>query len=260
MKATIGLAILMIALVPFVSATATVNVDMNVTNGNIDIDTVNTDSSAHFTGFGGFSGNYNSQEQGSNYLDTNVLAQTTTGASFSFSGHQKLSGYTNNNIEFESFAYGNNAIMNNRFDNSNYVVQLERVDTGKDFLSASDSSEYGIGWRMNVVDKDNSSLSTSGTEVTLIGSGSGILDTNQWHPTSIGSYGWGNPDRINAPAPAGYYTPINTVTATGDGQFNQHGYGDNSLEMNGFTFGSGSGLFTATFSGGFSGAYSVRAN
>ncbi len=255
MKKTIAIVLATIMLLMSIAmAETTVDVDMDIDEGDIEIEVENTEAGVHFEGFGSFGGNFNSAEQG-NYLDTNVLVGANSWASFSFSGYQELSGYTSNSVVIDTFAYGEDTLMNNRFDNSNYIVQLERVDTGLDFLSAS--NEYGIGWRMMIDDGEDSS---AGASVELYGDGSGAFDTNQWHSTSIGSYGWGNPDSISAPSLPSYYTPTNTVSATGEGQFIQTGYGDNSLEMNGFVFGSGTGTFVANFDGGFSGTYTTRAN
>jgi len=255
MKRIIGVLVAMLFCIGIATAETSVDVNMDVDIGEVEISADNTEAGSHFYGIGGFSGNFNSVETLVNYLDTNVLVESTTGANLFFNGFQELSGYTNNKVTFESFAGGDTALMNNRFDNSHYVVQLARVDTSKDFLSAS-GSNYGIGWRNAISDDADES---SYAQVELYGDGTGVFDTNQWHPTSIGRYGWGSPDSISAPDIQGYYTPTNTVSATGNGQFVQSGFGENSLEMNGFIFGSGTGTFTAIFNGGFSGAYTIRA-
>ena len=237
-------------------ATTEVDVDFDVGAGDVAVDVSNNEAQVGFHGVGGWTGNMNSIETG-NYLDTDVLVESTAGANFNFGGFQKLSGYTDNKVAFESFASGSNALMNNRFDNSNYVVQLERVTSSKDFLSANGNS-YGIGWQMQI--QDPTAYSSAGISAQLFGDGSGAFDTNQWHSTATGNYGWGNPDGINSPNPAGYYTPQNTVTATGTGVFDQAGWGDNSLEFNGFNAGSGSGSLNIGFSGGLTGTYNVRSN
>lgn len=224
----------------------------------VDVTADNTDAHSEFHALGDFSATYTATSSGP-YIDTGVQASTTTGADFAFSGWQKLSGYTNNNVVFNTLASGTTANMNNMFDNSNYVVQLERVDTSKDFLSASGSS-YVIGWNMQIVDRTTPTTSNAGTQMEIAGSGSAILDSGQWFPTSTGYYGWGSPDSISAPDKPGYYTPVNTISATGSGTFAQSAYGTHSLQFNGFNFGAGSATFGGSFTGGMSGTYSMYAS
>jgi len=231
-----------------------VEVNMDVDSGSVDVSVDNDNAGVGFTGVGSFSGSLNSVEQGS-YLDTNVVVGSSTDASLNFGGYQELSGYTDNAVEVETFASGDNVYMNNRFDNSNYVVYLTRGDTGSDFLSGS--GEYALGWRMAIVDGEDSS---AGVEVSLYGEGSGRFDTNQWHPVSAGTYGWGSPDSINAPQKPGYYTPENVVEATGEGSYMQYTYGDNNVEANGFVLGGGSITTVANFNSGFAGSYYSRSS
>lgn len=235
-----------------VSATE-VDVDMDVENGDVVVAVENNDAAIGFHGQGEFEGNLHSWETG-NYLDTNVYVESETGGRLDFNGYQNLA---NNKVEFESFAYGEEALMNNRFDNSNYVVQFERVDTSADLLAGA-GSHYGIGYGMWITDK-TTDVSSAYSTVGLYGDGNGRLDTNQWHSSAIGSYGWGNADAINMPSTPGYYTPTNVVEASGDGLFQQVAHGDNGLEMNGFAFGSGTGTFTANFGGSFGGNFDAHA-
>lgn len=252
------LAFAMIASAGLVSATE-VNIDFDVGAGNVIVTADNTEAYSGFHGIGGWTGNFNTVETG-NYLDTNCLVESTTGANFWFDGYQELSGYTNNKVTFSSFAGGDTAVLNNRFDNSNYVVQLERVDTSKDFLSASGIG-YGIGWR-NAIEDKTTSIESAYVQTSLIGNGNGALDTNQWHSTSIGSYGWGNPDGISAPSLPGYYTPTNTASATGCGAYTFTGYGANSFTMNFNFYAPNGGSYSGgilNFNDGFTGTYSGQA-
>ncbi len=142
---------------------------------------------------------------------------------------------------------------------------FERHDTGKDLLGAS-GADYSVGYAMNIVDK-TSGASSAGVAVSIndVGStgGSASLDTNQWHSTAIGTYGWGSPDNINAPNPPGYYTPKNTVAGSGSGVLVISALGNNFLNTStnvnmpeGGSYGGGVWNFNNTISGN----YAVTAN
>lgn len=244
--------ILVLALlcVSVVMATEDVSVDLDVDSGVVTIDISDTKTEATFEGMGEFEGLFTAK--GTGYVDTNVNVESTLGASFKFEARQDL---INQQVEMKSFAIGDTALMNNRFDTSNYIVQFERVDTGLDLLRAS-GSNYGVGFSTELSDTDVTAFSY----VEMFGDGEGLFDTNQWHSSVVSSYGWGNANSINMPQTAGYYTPTNTVSATGDGTYNQYGFGENSLSMNGFTLGSGNAMFSANFVGSFDGDFETRAN
>ena len=229
-RKTVFLTLMLFAL-PLTLASSVV-MDIDAEAGSIDVNVANSNADVNFKGAGEFEGTFESVQAGS-YLDTNVEMDSTTGGSLAFVGNQALSGYTNNLIRAETFAYGDTASMNNRYDNSNYVVGLSRVNTGRNFLSAS-GSDYGAGYKMQVVDA-TTGLSDAGSVNELYGNGAGSFDTNQWHSTAVGSYGWGNGDSVNLPSKPGYYTPTNTVSASGVGTLYNTVYGSNAellLDLN----------------------------
>ena len=263
--------ILLIGLVSFsiilVSGLATAGTTFhgvyNVSNGIVNQFIDNTDANASFHGSGQFTGDVWSNDHG-NYLDTDVDVSSSSGAMLQFNAWQNLAGYTNNRVETSSYAMGSTAGMNIRFDNSMYVVQLERHDTGKDLLTASGSA-FGIGYLMAIADKttfiQSAFVKAEVYDDPLLDGGSATIDTNQWHPTATGSYGWGSPDSIVSPSDPGYYTPTNTVSATGSGMFNLEGYGANSVFMNGLSFGGGSHIsMSGPFFGGMSGPFQIKAS
>jgi len=236
-----------------VSAQTSIHENFDVDSGTVVTSIDNTDAHADFLGSGQFTGDLWSNDQGT-YLDTDVDVSSTSGGSLSFSGWQNLAGYTSNQVDVSAFAWGSTADMNLRFDNSMYVVQLERHDTSQDLLAAS-GSWYGTGFQMGIFDGSSYSaqIGLRVDDDTSGDGGSASIDTNQWHTTSTGSYGWGNPDGIVSPSPPGYYTPTNTVSATGSGVYTQYGYGANSLTYNGMSMpGGGSALTTVSFASGFS--------
>lgn len=238
-----------------VMAISDVDVILDVDSGFIEVDVVDTNTDVNFKGMGQFEGYVIATGNSNGLFDTNVLVESVSGSSLNFAGEQKLFGHTDNKIKVESYVFGSQTLMNNRFDTSNYVVQFERVDTSKDLLKGI--GDFGIGFSMSVEGEESQSALTY---VELIGSGMGRFDTNQWHSTAIGSYGWGNPDTINMPNEAGYYVPTNEVEAEGDGIFTQYGFGENSLNFNGFVLGSGTALITANYQDGIIGNFNMRAN
>ena len=257
MRAVLGIlaAFLVLGMLSGTAAATSFHTNFSVVAGSVSATAGNTDAYANFNAMGSFTGDFWSNTQG-NYLDTDVEVHSTTWASLGFSGWQNLAGYTNNRVMAHAWALGNTADMNLRFDNSMYVVQLERHDTSKDFLAAS-GSRYWTGFDFGIQDSDTSDYSAEvRIEVFDDPSGDGgsaFIDTNQWHPTAIGSYGWGNPDGLVSPGKPGYYTPVNTVSATGSGIYRQFGYGANSLYYNGMNMpGGGSATTTASFNNGFS--------
>ena len=228
---------------------------------NVDIYADNTDAHSEFHGTGDFSSTFTVVTSGK-YLDSDVTASSSTGAGFNYYGWQNLAGYTNNRVETSAWTHGSTSNMNLRFDNSMYVVQLERHDTSNDFLSASGSG-YNLGYQFGVSDGMiySADMGIQLYDDNSLDGGSGTIDTNQWHPTATGSYGWGNPDGFESPNSPSYYTPTNTVSATGSGEYQQYGMGSSSLSYNGMNMPSGGSANTmVSFNGGFTFNPVVRAN
>ena len=205
--------------------------DFNV-GGTVDIFIDNDNAHSEFHGSGGWIGEVWSDSQ-SSYLDTDVCMTSTSPAYFGFSAWQNLSGYTSNQVVMNSWAGGpDSATMNARFNGSMYVVQFERHNTSEDLLSASGSG-YGTGFNFGIRDGVSNVYSARAFlaiyDDAAQDGGSGFIDTNQWHATAIGSYGWGSPDSFTTPSAPGYYTPTNTAIGTGSGVLAQGGFGNNSF-------------------------------
>lgn len=227
---------------------------LNTTSGWLDVWASDIHADMNFHAEGAFSTELWIEGVGSGMFDTDVLASSSSPAFFYFSGSQDLFGYTNNQVAVYAHAEGDtSASMNLRFDNSMYVVQLERHNTGEDFLAGS--GDYFLAYGMAIQDRDTFVISAS-VQVSLSGSGAGSLDTTQWFPAATGSYGWGNPDSIQSPNVPGYYHPYNTADATGVGTFGLILSGSNYVSFNGFELPGGGILdLGGQFFDGFSGSW-----
>jgi len=164
----------------------------------------------------------------------------------------RLAGYTDNNAVVAALVDGDEVTMNLRFDQSNYVVQLERHDTSEPLLTST-GDNYWVGLAAALISSSGHGFPDVGYVIEIEGyNGFAVIDTNQWHPTVVLSYGWGNPDVIHAPAPAGYYTPVNYVYATGYGSVHEQGFGTHYVSWNGYVMPNGGTFeFTAEYSGEF---------
>jgi len=203
--------------------------------GNVEVFIDNDNAHSEFQGGGSWSGEMWASSQGT-YLDTDVDVVSASPAYFNFSAWQNLSGYTNDQIVANAWAGGpESAAMNLRLNGSMYVVGLERHDTSDDLLSASGAG-YGTGFDFGVRDGTSEVYSALGviaiSDDAALDGGSGTIDTNQWHSTATGSYGWGNPNNFTTPGTPGYYVPTNTATGTGSGVLSQGGFGNNSFFYN----------------------------
>lgn len=227
---------------------------VNTTSGGLEVGAWDTCADMKFRAGGAFSTELWIKGDGPGMFDTDVLASSSSLAIFDFTGWQRLSGYTNNQVAVYAHAEGDtSASMNLRFDNSGYVVQLERHDTGEDFLAGS--GDYMLSYGMAIQDRDTLDFSAS-VEVLLYGSGAGSLDTTQWFPAATGSYGWGNPDSIQSPNVPSSYHPYNTADATGAGWFDFKLFGSHYVSFNGFELPGGGTLeIGGSFSNGFSGMW-----
>lgn len=203
--------------------------------GSVELQAVNDNSWAHFFGSGNFGAEVWITDVGQGMMDTDVLARAKSGfAVFYFEGWQNLFGYTNDQVWATAFVQGTGeAFMNLRYDNSMYIVQLERHDNkAGPFLYAS--GEYSIGYGMSIYDPDDRKF-TAGVNVALSGGGWGAFAPGQWFPVATGSYGWGDYDSVFSPIPPGYYHPVNYASAGGQGNFQMNLYGEHYLKFNGGT-------------------------
>ena len=206
---------------------AVIDIDLHDNNSNIYIDGQDPSGTMFF--------DLDVFNAGNDMFD--VELQTSTGpemgAWINFYAEQKLLGYTTDwsYAEVHSAAIGFSN-LNVRFDESCYISELERKNTYLDLVSAS--GLYSVGWEVGIKDGPMGNQLAYGY-VDVSGIGSCALDTNQWHATGILSYGWGNPDSFTAPSPPSYYTPVNTITATGSGVYTQIVSGTNEVTLGGLT-------------------------
>ena len=158
-----------------------------------------------------------------------------SGSWVNFYAEQALIGYTTDWTYAEvhtGASYGISG-MNIRFDESMYITQLERKNTSLDLVYAA-GFFYDVGWEVGILDSAGGNKLAFGY-VDVSGVGSCALDTSQWFATGEMYYGWGNPDGFVATYPPGYYTPVNTITATGIGYYDQAVYGSNEATFGGLT-------------------------
>ena len=220
-------------------------------NGQIFANVENGANYAELTGRGDYlEGSFWATSEGA-YVDTDVFAYGEN-AMYKFEGSQKLAGYTDNNANVFALVDGDEVMMNLRFDQSNYVVQLERHDTSKPLLMSA-GDDYWMTLGAALMSDDKYTFPDAGYTIEIDGSdGFAVIDTNQWHPTAVFSYGWGNPDVIHVPAPAGYYTPVNYVHATGYGEVYEQGFGTHYVSWNGYVMSNGGAFgFVAEYNGEF---------
>ena len=250
----------LIAMSGFVSAETIVNIDMDIESGFIDINAdsdLGTDEEArsHFIGIGGFAGNYNANTDQTDELMDSLISVSTKGTAprsrFEFESTHNLGSRNHNThkMVFSSWVEGTDATMDMYLDNSPYQSQAERV-SGSPMLTASDVSSFGMGFTLANSERDDS-YTNALSDISLIGMGSGSLGKTKWGSNHLARGIGYNQNAIDIRS--------GEVKATGSGTFSQYAFGDNSLEMNGFIFGSGNGLFTAHYGDSFEGNFVVKA-
>ena len=202
--------------------------------GTISVEASDDNSWAYFFGQGVFEADVWIADVGYGMMDTDVHAWAQPGyggAAFKFEGWQNLFGYTNDRVVVNAAAWGNEeAFMNLRFDNSDYVVQLERHDIyAGPFLYANGT--YGISYGMAIYDPDDDE-NTAWMSVGLFGNGEGELGASHWFPVATGVYPWGEPNVIVGPS-SSYYKPYSYASAGGSGNFVLGLFGSNYLKFDG---------------------------
>ena len=238
---------------------ATVDIDMDVNGGMVDITTNGIDhSTLHtgdigqtntFYGIGGFKGNYKSTEGSYGRLGSYINVDSkVNGADFVMTDYQDfnvLSGNHNYNVEgnFYARASGNdgNVAMNPKSVGSMYVW--------------SEATNGGIALQGSVIEKEawTTKDSTLKSRVYLGVSTDGLASISN-------SAAWGFGNYESGTSTSNYNGGTRTVTATGDGIFTQIGLGANSLAFNGFDFGAGAATLSANFVGGMFGTYTMTAS
>jgi len=258
MKKLIWLA--MIFIVIGTVAAATVDVDMDVDFGEVIIDSdsgvgTNAEARTRFRGFGGFVGNFNADD--SDGIMDSLIGVVTKGITpwtrFEFDSMHNLGSSNNNDhkMEFYSWVDGETATMDIRIANSASQSQAERV-SGRQMLSAADSTTFGytMGYGLDILKRDDSNTKAY-LDVSLFGVGTGNLGKTQYGSNHLARGVGYNNNALDV--------RDGEMSATGTGIFTQDAYGENSLEMNGFTFGSGYGSFIANFGGSLTGQYMTKA-
>ena len=256
----LALFISLILMTSVVLAVDIVDVDMNVSGGTVDITTNGIDSSTwhpgqigetnQFVGQGDFIGNYHVNNGNYGALNSFINVNSdTNGADFVMRDTQNfniMSANHNNNVigNFYAHASGNNnqVAMNLKSVGSMYVWS-EATDPYWSPALQGSLIQKEVWTTENSILKSDAYIGVSTTGLASISNG------NIW--------GWGNGETGSS---GDYGGGLRSITATGNGNYLQSGYGQNSLIFNGFNFGSGSATLNANFNGGMSGVYSMSSS
>jgi hypothetical protein len=256
MKKVLSMVGVLMLLCGIVVATG-VNVDMDVDSGQVTItadDDLGTDeeSRTYFSGNGGFIGTFNANDENiDSIMSTLVRAGskgTTSRTRFEFDSSHNLGDRNNNDnkMVFTSWTEGEGVTMDMYLHNTRYQSQAERED-GLPMISAFGYSGYDLGYTMANSKRDDSNTNAF-IAVTLDGDGYGQLGKTKWGSNHLARGIGYNQNALDVRDGEAY--------AEGSGTFEQFGYGENSLKMNGFVLGSGSASFVASYAGGLGGTYS----
>jgi hypothetical protein len=255
-------ALLVLVLVPGVAFAADplVNVNMDVNGGTVTVTTSGIDSSTWhpgvtgetntFSGAGGFTGTYKSY--GGNYgaLASYINANSKAGgATFVFTDTQNFDVLSAN---WNTHVVGNSASVATGGD-SNVAMNLKSI--GSMYVWSEATNEYWKpGLQGNYIEKDawvtTSGNPTAGIFMNTLTTGlATIQNSNIW--------GWG----IDAHglATSNYGGGTRTMTATGDGTYNQSAFGQSLLNFNGGSSGGGNATFIWNFTGGLTEPYNMDA-
>lgn len=253
------LALMLVSMMGLVHATE-VDIDMDVDSGNIELissDDVgsDTESKIQFRAIGGFTGTLNANDDNTDSIMNTLLdmqsKSTTIRSRFDFESSHNLgtANSNDNKMTFTSWVEGSDITMDLYTHNLLYQSQIERVGNNA-MLTAADTTNYWMGYEMINGKRDDSNVNAM-ISATLEGDGTGWLGKEQYGSNHLARGIGYNQDKLDVRE--GY------VSATGNGQFIETAYGENSLTMNGFEFGSGWGQFVGQYSGSFSGKYSAYA-
>lgn len=243
----------------------TVDVDTSITSGSVVVDTTGDyvdlsittqgkDGTAWhpgvvgqvntFDALGSFTSHYSSASNGNygilgSYINVAGSGQFTMTDTQDFnimSGnhHYNTVGY------FQADAFGEDAAMNLKSIGSMYIW--------------SEASNGGVGLKGNYINKyaevQTNDLLTAAINLWVVNTGTATISNSA-------AWGWGIGE--GGVATSNYNGGIRTVSATGDGHYNQTAFGTSQLHFNGFNFGSGTVALIADFVGGMSGVYTMDA-
>ncbi|NIA04314.1 MAG: hypothetical protein GWP09_03100 [Nitrospiraceae bacterium] len=264
MRKTLIVGILAFAMVASAGlVSATVDVDMDVNDGSVDITTNGIDHSTWhpgtigetnaFSGLGSFSGNYHANEGTYGILHSYINVNSKSGgADFEMTDHQDFNVMSANHIYnvdgyFYAHASGNDdqVAMNLKSVGSMYVWSEATNPWSAPCLRGS-VIEKEVWTNQNGVSKTDLYLGVSTNGIAT------MHNSNIWgwyngeHGSSSTNYGRGTRD----------------VSATGSGTYTQSVFGANSFNFNGFNSPhGGSMIMTGTFTDGFNfNGYSMSAN
>lgn len=260
MKKVFVLTLMLMMLVGLVSATD-VSVETSSDSGLVDIevkDDIGTDkeSTSRFRAIGGFSSKYNANDDNvDSLLNSKIEATslgTTTRTRFDFESSHNLGTQNSNDnkMVLSVFTEAENVAMNFDLKNTNYQSEALRLNSLPMITAEDNTGVYWMGYTMTNKKRDDSYRNAL-IDVYMEGTGSAALGKTQYGSNHLARGIGYNQNALDV--------RDGEVSATGNGVYLQTASGDNSLEMNGFTFGSGWAQFEADFIDGLSGQYSIKA-
>jgi len=257
-QATI-MALLAVAIVLTVQPTmaTTVTVDFDISDGELYIEHVGKDwSSWHrgqtgeintFEAQGSFQGEYCSSTGKYGSLWTRINAESHSPAWFHVSDYQDFNVLSANHIYntegyFDAWAIGDPAELNMKFVGSMYVWSEATEPWSAKCLKGNIIEKWTRVYQSGVLQAElDLWITTNGTAY--------LCNSNIW--------GWGINEHGRAFTDYGGGT--RTFVATGTGQIEQYGFGNDYLEFNGFTFPAGATVWLqGTFNNGASGTYDME--
>lgn len=262
MKSKILLSLVIgLLMVTSVLAVDIIDVDMDVNGGSIDITTNGIDhSTLHpnqvgetntFSGAGDFMGNYHANEGSYGALGSYInVNSNVNGADFIMTDTQNfnvLSGNHNNNVIGYFYAHSSG--------NDNQVA-MNLKSIGSMYVWSEATNPYSLApLRGNLIEKGVSTTKDGVPKTNLF---LGVATDGIVTMSNSNIWGWTNGE--TGTSSTNYGGGIRTVSATGNGNYYQSGFGVNSLTFNGFNFGAGSATLGATFNGGMTGTYSMSSS
>lgn len=255
----LALFISLILMTSIVLATS-VNVNMDVNGGSVDITTNGIDHTAwhpgqigetnRFTGQGDFIGNYHSNEGTYGTLNSFVNVNGDTyGADLVMRDTQNfnvMSGNHNNNVVGNFYAHASGS------DNQ-VAMNLKSIGSMYVWSEATDPY-WNAPLRGNLIEKEVWTTKNGNTKTDLyLGIGTSGITTM----SNSNIWGWTNGE--TGSSDTNYGGGTRSVSATGQGWITQNGFGQNYLNFNGLILNNGGSVWmNGNFNNGMNGNYNMN--
>lgn len=221
---------------------------LNIWAGGFDTTSWHEDelgNSNEFEGFGSFTGTYSVSQNIYGGLAARINVDSSSYAAFYFEDYQDFNVLSANHIYdvegwFGAYAEGDGATMNLKTAASMYVWSEATNPWSADCLGGNMIGKYAH------VEDDGDTQAHLQIDIETDGYAT-MSNSNIW--------GWGIQESGKAYM---YGSGTKTISATGEGEYAQSGFGLDRLEYNGFELPDGGWMHTeGYFADGFSGTYSM---